>query len=257
MKVVDSSSQDAEQVQNFRNLIVDIARYARSGGYIFGDTQSPNEVKGMISGSEDLLVLAEMPSQADRDAACESLRRDMRISPGQIAYIATMPIWEMVVVERGKKAVLIKRVQPPRSRSWKQNDVNFMSCWKKMYNQYSQVNPIKDYMQQIYSEANSTADEEVIDEEATVSEDIDLTEDVYDYTKAEKEMKNEADVLQIVKNEPETFKHTEKGKGAFDENKDTFKNNGNIYNKPKLTRKEKETKKMEENETKLDELLDF
>jgi len=262
MKVIDASSQDAEQVQNFRNLIVDIARYARSGLYIFGDTQSPNEVKGMISGSEDILCISEMPSQADRDAACESLRRDMRISPGQIAYIATMPVYEMVVVERGKKAVLIRRVQPPRSRSWKQNDVNFLSCWKKVYNQYSSMVPIKDYMQQIYSEANSTADEEVVDEEITESEDeLEFrNENTDDFNSMSKKVDTidarEQSVLKLVKNEPETFKRDKTGVAVIDETEKTsLKTSENIYNKPKLSKKEKETMKNEENDEKMNRMM--
>lgn len=214
MKVVDSTGQDAEQTQNFRGLITDIARYARSGLYIFGDTQSPNEVRGLVSGSDDITCISEMPSPVDREAACEQLRKDMRISPGQIAYIATMPCWETVVVERGKKAVLIRRMQPPRSRSWKRNDINFFSTWKKLENTYMSTVNIKNEIQDMYDDQyDITATDEVVGVENTTKEteqEVE-SEDVEEIATKEKKDKliNNGDIIKITKEEKNKAKMNE------------------------------------------------
>lgn len=80
MKVQDKSSENEEQTQIFRNHVSNIARYARSGLFLFMDTQSPAEVKGLIEGQDDLLGINEMPSMKDREEVCEQLRKDGRIS---------------------------------------------------------------------------------------------------------------------------------------------------------------------------------
>lgn len=140
MKVQDKSSENEEQTQIFRNHVSNIARYARSGLFLFMDTQSPAEVKGLIEGQDDLLGINEMPSMKDREEVCEQLRKDGRISKAQIRYIATMPIHEMFLVTRGKKAKLLRRVAPPRTQFWKSNLGNFESYWKKTFNEYKNTN---------------------------------------------------------------------------------------------------------------------
>ena len=140
MKVQDKSSENEEQTQIFRNHVSNIARYARSGLFLFMDTQSPAEVKGLIEGQDDLLGINEMPSMKDREEVCEQLRKDGRISKAQIRYIATMPIHEMFLVTRGKKAKLLRRVAPPRTQFWKSNLGNFESYWKKTFNKYKNTN---------------------------------------------------------------------------------------------------------------------
>jgi len=262
MKVVDASGQDAEQIQNFRNLITDIARYARSGLFIFGDTQSPREVAGMIEGSDDITCLSEMPSPGDRMAACEALRKDRRISSAQIAYLSTMPVWEAVVIERGAKAKLVRRVQPPRSKSWKQNDVNFMSAWKKAYNSYTSTVQIKSDIQQMYEDANEEAIDENVpgfedtsteDEQEAELENSDNFESIVKenliITKADKPVMSTTEkediAMDLVDNEPEKIQHIETGKlNAVD--KDKFKNDSNINNKPKMTKREKQRLQDEE-----------
>jgi len=137
MKVQDESAQDAEQKGIMRAFFSELARYGRSGFFILGDTQSPYEVRGLISGQDDLLCISELPGSRDRDEALERYRKDGRIGTQQISYIGIMPIEQMVVIERRKKALLIKRVQPPRTRGWKRIDGTFFSVWKKVYNEWN------------------------------------------------------------------------------------------------------------------------
>lgn len=167
MKVQDSGNQDDLQTQNFRNLISDIARYSRSGLYIAGDTQSPAEVKGLIEGQEDLLCISEMPSAKDREVALEQMRKDKRISASQMSYISMMGKPELVVIERGKRAVLIKRIQPPKTMCWNERTGNFFSVWKKLFNEYRDIGEIKDKIEEIYEKNKQNVLEDDEDEEGT------------------------------------------------------------------------------------------
>jgi len=152
MKVQDKSKQGEDQTQIFRNQISNSARYARSGFYLFLDVQSPAEVKNLIEGQDDILGINEMPSQRDREVLCDQLRIDRRISQRQISYIATMPVYQMVIVTRGKKAKLLKRVQPPRNKNWKPGDGNFLTTWKKVYNEWKSTIQIKEAIMDEYEE---------------------------------------------------------------------------------------------------------
>jgi hypothetical protein len=42
----------------------------------------------------------------------------------------------MVIIERGQKAKILKRVQPPRTMQWKQGMGNFQSVWKRLVDKY-------------------------------------------------------------------------------------------------------------------------
>jgi len=144
MKVQDESSQDSDQRQVLRNQISNVARYGRSGLFIAGDTQSPAEVKGLVEGQDDLLCLNELPGVRDREEACDRIKSDGRMSKAQVAYLGVLPIHEMIIVERGKSAKLIKRVQPPRTMGWKREVGSFQKTWKHKYNSYTDISQIID-----------------------------------------------------------------------------------------------------------------
>ena len=137
MKVVDKNTAMDEITQIFRNQITDIARYGRSGIFLFMDNQDSAEVKSIVDGSEDLLLLNEMPGQYSREVTCEPLRKDRRMNPSQIRQLAVLPIEQMIVVPRGEKAKILKRVAPPRCRYWKSQYGNFNSLWKKEVDKYT------------------------------------------------------------------------------------------------------------------------
>ena len=140
MKVVDSDKNADETTSIFRNIITDMARYCRSGLFLGMDTQDSSEVRGMIEGSDDLLLICEMPSQKSREITCEPLKKDGRMSEGQIAYIGwKIKIHEVCIVERGQKARILKRINPPRCRYWKSEYGDFNSLWKKEVNLYKDL----------------------------------------------------------------------------------------------------------------------
>lgn len=147
MKVVDSDKNSEETTSIFRNILVDIARYCRSGLFLAMDTQDSSETRGMIEGSDDLLLICEMPSQKSREITCEPLRKDRRMTDRQIAYIGwKIKISEVCVVERGKKALILKRINPPRCRYWKSEYGDFNSLWRKEVNLYKELEFfIRDY----------------------------------------------------------------------------------------------------------------
>jgi len=161
MKVQDESAQDAEQKQIMRNAFSNIARYGRSSFLIAGDTQSPSEVKGLVEGQDDMLLLNEMPSPTDREKTCDHLIRDGRMSPAQRDYLGSIEMGQdeekkpgykgkLVVVERGKRARLISRVQPPRTKCFKVSDGNFEKVWKKLINKYLNLKDIKTNINDFY-----------------------------------------------------------------------------------------------------------
>lgn len=159
MKVLDSSAQDAEQKQIMRNHFSEIVRYGRSSILIAGDTQSPNEVKGIVEGQEDLLLISELPGDKDREVACDRLVRDGKMSSHQRDYLGSVNMTQdeknrknfkgkMVVVPRGGFAILIKRVQPPRTMAFKNE--SFKKVWKKRYNEWKDMREIKQRIKDDY-----------------------------------------------------------------------------------------------------------
>lgn len=153
MKVVDSDKSKSEVSQIFRNQLVNIARYGRSGLFLAMDTQSSAEVKGLIEGSDDLLCICEMPSFSDRDYTCKPLIRDKRMTTRQEAEISMLKIQEMYVIERGKRARKLKRVAPPRSRYFKTEYGSFYDLWKneKGKDKFRDISEDIDYVNGEYS----------------------------------------------------------------------------------------------------------
>lgn len=141
MKVEDASTENGEQKQIMRGLFSDIVRYGRSGIIIAGDTQSPAEVKGLVEGQQDLLCLCELPGTKDREVACDTLIRDGRMSTEHKNYLGCTLInsEQMIVVARGEKARLIKKVQPPRTKCFKVSDGSFLRHWKTKLNSYRDI----------------------------------------------------------------------------------------------------------------------
>ncbi len=88
---------------------------------------------GLLShNSDDLLIVCEMPSQASREVTLSPLKQDKRITQYQISYIGwKIQIHEVCIIERGKKARILKRIQPPRTLYWKSEYGDFMSLWRK------------------------------------------------------------------------------------------------------------------------------
>jgi len=152
MKIQDSSGSVGDSTQVFRNQFSDLVRYGRDGFYAFVDTQSPAEVKGLVSGQEDILGICEMPSPIDRETLCKPLKQDGRMSEVQIKMISTLPIHQICVVLRRERARILKRISPPRCRYWKEGRGNFYTIWKKEIDSWRNIVKDKDLIRDYYRE---------------------------------------------------------------------------------------------------------
>lgn len=151
MKVVDADKSKEDTASLFRSIIVDdIGRYGRSGVFLAMDTQDSSEVKGLLDGQSDLMGICEMPSQRSREVTCTPLKSDRRMNDAQIRYISTMPIHQICIVERGKKSKILKRIQPPRCKYWKETYGNFVSQWKKEVDLWTKTSNFTDIIEEEY-----------------------------------------------------------------------------------------------------------
>lgn len=87
--------------------------------------------------SEDILGICEMPSPTSREITCMPLKRDRRMNDAQIRYLAVMPVHQICLVTRGKRAIILKRIQPPRCKYFKSEYGSFMSQWRKEVNKWT------------------------------------------------------------------------------------------------------------------------
>src|SRR3990167_10925709 len=121
------------------------------------ETQSPYEVSNIIEGQDEFLCLNMMPSQKDREIACERLRKDKRITSHQIRYLAGgengIKIKEMVVVSSGENAKLIKNIQHPKNQNWKPELGTFEQEWKKRINDWVETPAILEKIEKEYEDA--------------------------------------------------------------------------------------------------------
>ncbi len=177
MKVVDSDKSKEEITQIFRNIISDVARYCRSGLFLSMDTQDSAEVKNLVEGSEDLLFISEMPSPKSREVTLDPLKQDKRITQAQISYIGwRMKTHEVCVVERGKKARILKRINPPRSRYWKSEYGDFFSLWRRKVNKWKDVKEFIQIVEEEQEKRNILKKLDKIEEEEKEKEKIKVEE---------------------------------------------------------------------------------
>ena len=132
MKQVDSDKNRDMQSNAFRNIIVDQVRYGRVGIFYGMDTQDSSEVKGLIDGQQEILAICELPSQNSIEATCVPLKRAGRMNDAQIAFVQwKIQKHQICIIQRGKRAVILQRINPPRSCYWKPEYRNFITFWKK------------------------------------------------------------------------------------------------------------------------------
>lgn len=117
----------------FRSKVVNlVGRYCRRGVFLSKDTQDASEVKGMISGTDDLLLVNYMPDPYSREETLNPLKKVYRMRQEDETYIASkMKVHEVCVVEAGKKARILKRIAPPRTKYWKDEHGSFDALWKR------------------------------------------------------------------------------------------------------------------------------
>jgi len=93
---------------------------------------SNSECKGLIDGQQEILAICEMPSPNSIETTCVPLKKAGRMNSAQIQYIQwRIQKHQVCIVQRGKRAVILKRINPPRSMYWKPEYRNFTTFWKK------------------------------------------------------------------------------------------------------------------------------
>ena len=196
LKVVDANPVVEEVNKVYRNIFMDVARYARSGLFLAADTQDSSEVAGACEGSEDILAICEMPSQRSREFTCRSLIRDRRMNEAQMRFIATMPVHQVCLVLRGQKAKILNRIQPPRCKYFKPAYGNFESVWRKEVDKWVYASSFLD----IVKEENKAREDYVLKLQLELSRKLneDDDEEVEEIEEEEKET-NDNEKIELIK----------------------------------------------------------
>jgi len=145
----------------FRSRLAHYIRMGRRGMHMFLDAQSVQEVRGLISGSEDMSIFGRLPGEADKEAATKQLYRDNLISKRQIQELSTVLPGECFIAEAGKK-VKKRYLFLPRTMYWRKNYGNFYdNVWKNMVDEWRDVKPIIDELEEDFSSAKKAITEEL------------------------------------------------------------------------------------------------
>ena len=115
----------------------------RKGCHYFCDCQAPAEVKGIVSGQQDLTILGKLPAEVDRKFATDQMARDNLITSKQIQDIGMLEPGQYYICETSKKAAK-RYFFLPRSMYWKPGYGNFMeNVWKKLRDKWKDVSDEK------------------------------------------------------------------------------------------------------------------
>ncbi len=149
-RVTDEATQD-ENLRIFRAKLSHYIRYGRRGQYFALDAQSYAEVKGLVQGAEDYLIMFKTTSFKDKEEMCEIFRREKRMRPDQINDLSFLNKGECFIAESGGRNVQKVRIILPRSAYWKKDYPNFYkSFWEKFGGSWKNINSIKDEINTIY-----------------------------------------------------------------------------------------------------------
>jgi hypothetical protein len=184
MKQIDSDKNREGQCNAFRNILVDMVRYGRTGMYFGLDTQDSAECRGLIDGNQEILAMCELPSQNSIETTCLPLKKAGRMNDAQIAYIQwKIQKHQICIVQRGKRAVILKRINPPRSMYWKPEYRNFIAFWKKEKDKWVETKKFLDKIKEEYKErrdyltiVNQSNEEEFLENPKSEEEDFDEDE---------------------------------------------------------------------------------
>jgi hypothetical protein len=95
----------------------------------------------MIDGQQEIMGINELPSPNSIEATCKPFRSARRMSPEQIKYIQwKIKIHQICIIQRGKHAIILKRINPPRTMYWKPEYGNFISYWKTHVDKWASTN---------------------------------------------------------------------------------------------------------------------
>jgi hypothetical protein len=140
----DSILDDKYKV--FRDNISMYMKMGRRGMYFFADTQSASETRGILSGSEDILLMFKNPSYRDKEELTFELIRERRMRREQISNMSFLAPGACYVALTGKNVKCVQ-ITLPRTAYWKKEYGNFYrNVWEKFNGEWSYTEETKDYI---------------------------------------------------------------------------------------------------------------
>ena len=122
----------------------------RRGMYFALDCQSANEVKGLVQGSEDYLLMFKTTSFKDKQEMCDELKRERRMRNDQVGDLAFLEKGECYVAETGRVVKKIRLILP-RTLYWKKEYPNFYKgLWDNYDGEWGNIEATKDTIDEIY-----------------------------------------------------------------------------------------------------------
>jgi len=136
----------------FKRQLSFYMRYSREGMHFFLDTQSPNEVKGILESASDIIFLGRTPVTSKRDRAeiADTLLSFNKMSKKQMLELSDLRKGEFLIAE-GYKHVEKRYIPLPRSMYWQEGDGNFYSnVWKKYVDKWINIEEDKRILNEQY-----------------------------------------------------------------------------------------------------------
>jgi len=140
----DSVVEDRFKI--FRTELSHFIRMGRRGMFFCLDVQSASEVRGIVSGSEDFLLMFKTTSWRDKVEMSDELRRERRMTSMQIADLGFLDRGQCYLAETSRNVRKVQMVLP-RSMFWKKEHGNFYkNLWEKQGGDWHFTSEQQDYM---------------------------------------------------------------------------------------------------------------
>jgi len=141
----DSVLEDKFKI--FRTYMSHYIRMGRRGTYFALDCQSSAEVKGLVQGSSDYLLMFKTTSWRDKQDMTDEFKREKRMRQDQVVELAFLEKGECFIAETGGRTVKKVKITLPRNAYWKKEYGNFYkNMWEKYGGEWKNTNKTKEYI---------------------------------------------------------------------------------------------------------------
>jgi len=114
-----------DRLKIFKSNMAHYIRMGRRGFYFCLDCQSPYEVKGLVEGASDYVMMFRTSSTRDKDEMCAELIKTGRMLRAQANELDMLEKGQCFIAESGAPIVRKVQVILPRSAFWKKEFPNF------------------------------------------------------------------------------------------------------------------------------------
>lgn len=165
----DSVLEDRFKI--FRTNLSHYIRMGRRGLHFALDCQSAWEVKSLVQGSEDYLLMFKTTSWRDKNELCDELKREQRMRPDQVANLALLEVGECYIAETGKVVKKIK-ISLPRSSYWRKEYGNFhKNVWDRHVGEWKNINTVRTYINNKLKAVDKHYKEKIKEEKKDITKD--------------------------------------------------------------------------------------